>query len=431
MTLVALIIVFLTMLSIKGTMFSPFSNPGQGASLAFGFILLFAFLAGKQGKRFRIPQITGYILAGILCGPFLLRFLSQADVVNLQLLDGLALSLIALTAGGEMRLEKLKRSIRTISFVVISQTFFIITGFIVSGFVLRRLFPVLSGMSDMQTFMFFLLMGTMATATSPSTTIAVINETRAAGKHSDLVLSTAVVKDFFVIILFTFVVSFSKSTLSPDHIFDLGFFLTLLKEIGGSLGIGLILGGGIILYLRYVNKEIAVFILAVAFISYQVSHQYGFHPLMVCLIAGFIVENFSSQGERFILALERSSLPVYVVFFAISGASLNLEALRQHWVLALIFVVWRAALKFTGTYTGARLAKEDSDIQKRSWAGFISQAGVTLGMVIVVERAFPHWGLLFKTLILAIIAINQIIGPVMLQKLLLRSDEAGKKLMEG
>ena len=120
-------------------------------------------------------------------------------------------------------------------------------------------------------------------------------------------------------------------------------------------------------------------------------------------------------------------MPIYVIFFAISGASLDLDVLRHHWLLALICVAWRGILKFLGTFLGAKLVKEEPGIQKYSWAGFISQAGVALGMIIIIESTFPDWGSEFKALALAIIAINQIIGPVLLQRLLVRVKEAGRK----
>jgi Kef-type K+ transport system membrane component KefB len=148
---------------------------------------------------------------------------------------------------------------------------------------------------------------------------------------------------------------------------------------------------------------------------------------MICLLAGFLVENFSYLGDRLIQAIEKVSLPVFVVFFAISGASINLDALSKTWILALIFVLWRAGLKFSSTYIGAKISGEDISVQRNAWAGFISQAGVALGMAIVVEKTFPDWGREFKTLVLAIIAINQIVGPVLLQNLLFKAGEAGQK----
>jgi Kef-type K+ transport system membrane component KefB len=427
MSIIALVIVFILMLFLKGSFLAPFSNPEQSASISLGFILIFAFLVGKKVNRLNLPQITGFILAGIVCGPYILKLLSSEDVSSLQLLDGLALGLIALTAGGEMRVEKLKGNLRVIFLILLFQTLVISGGFIIFGMLGHSLFPFFSGKSLTQVFVLSLLLGILATATSPSTTIAVITETNAKGKFVDLILSTAVVKDFFVIIFFAFSLSLSKSLISLPHTFEARFLADILRELGGSILVGAAVGGGIILYLRYIRREMAIFILSIAFFTYQISQNFNFHPLMICLAAGFVVENFSSQGESLIMAIERSSLPIFVVFFAISGASLNLEALRRSWLLALIYVVLRGTLKFSGTYIGARLANEAPAVQKYSWAGFISQAGVALGMAAVIERTFPDWGGEFKALVLAIIAINQIIGPVLLRGLFFKVDEAGKK----
>jgi len=424
MNIIILAFVFLLILLFKSSILAPFSNPDMSTSLSLGFILIFAFLVGKRARHLKLPQITGFIVAGIICGPYVFKFLGVEDVKNLQLLDGLALSLIALTAGGEMRITRLKRRLKAISLILVFQTIVIITGFVIFCLLVRPLFSLFSEKTLIQVFVFSLLLGVLATATSPSTTIAVITETRARGRYADLILSTAVVKDFIVIILFAFFISWSRFLAQPAQAFDVEFLSDILLEIGGSILLGIGIGVGIILYLKYIKRDIAIFILGVAFFTYQISQSLGYHPLMICLVAGFLAENFSSQGEKLILAIENSSLPVYVVFFAISGASLNLEALQKSWLLALVLVVLRAVLKFSGTFIGARLAKEDKGIQKQSWAGFISQAGVALGMAIIVERTFPAWGNEFKALVLAIIAINQIIGPVLLQRLLFKAGEA-------
>ena len=110
--MIPLIIVFLLMLLLKNSALLPFANSEQSTSLALGFILVFAYLVGNQIKRLSLPQITGFIIAGILCGPYILGFVSESDVKDLQLLDGLALSLIALTAGGEMKIVRLRRQLK-------------------------------------------------------------------------------------------------------------------------------------------------------------------------------------------------------------------------------------------------------------------------------------------------------------------------------
>lgn len=428
MSLIVVIVIFFIMLLLRSSSFEPFSNPSLSPSISLGFILIFAFLIGKKINRIKLPQITGFILAGILCGPYIMKFLSVEDVRNLQLLDGLALSLIALTAGGEMRLVQLRKNAKTILSILIFQTVVIISGFLILGLVGRFFFPFFMERPIWHGFAIALLLGTLATATSPSTTIAVITETNARGRYTDLILSTAVVKDFMVICIFAFSLSFAKSLTLQEQAFDVRFFLAIIQEVGLSVLLGLVVGMGIILYLKYINRETAIFILGIAFFTYQISHRLGYHPLLICLLAGFLVENFSSRGETLIQAIERSSVPIYVVFFAISGASINLEALRMSWIMALIFVIWRGLLKFSGTYVGAKVAKEDKRLRKLGWAGFISQAGVALGMAVVIENTFPEWGSEFKALILAFIAINQIIGPILLQRLLYKVGDAGKKI---
>jgi Kef-type K+ transport system membrane component KefB len=420
-------VVFLLMLLLKNSALLPFANSGQSTSLALGFILVFAYLVGNNLKRLSLPQITGFIIAGILCGPFLFNFVSESDVKDLQLMDGLALSLIALTAGGEMKIDRLRRRLKTITSIVFFQTVFVFIGFLSLGLMARSFVPFFEGMSLLQLLSFSLLLGTLMTPTSPATTIAVMTETKSEGKFTDLILGSAVVKDFFVIVLFSFSLSFSKSVIAPSRHFDFRFLLQILGEVGGSILIGILIGGGIILYLRFIKKDVIIFILAVAFFSYQISHNYGYHPLLICLVAGFFAENFSSQGKLLISAIERSSVPIYVVFFAISGASLDLNALRQTWLLAMFCVGLRGFLKFSGTFIGAKLTRESKEVQTKTWAGFLSQAGVALGMAIVIQDNFPDWGSEFMALVLAIIAINQIIGPVFLQRLLVRVKEAGKK----
>jgi Kef-type K+ transport system membrane component KefB len=427
--MIPLLIVFLLMLLLKSAALFPFAVPGQSTSIALGFILVFAYLVGLKLKKLNLPQITGFIVAGILCGPHLLKFISESDVADLQLLDGLALSLIALAAGGEMKIDRLKGRLKSITSVVFFQTIFILAGFVFLGFFGRPFLSLFSGQTFIQVVAFSLLLGTLMTPTSPATTIAVITETRSSGKFTDLILSSAVAKDFFVIVLFAFSLSFSKSIATPSHALDIDFLLHILVEVGGSVLIGLLIGLGIILFLKYVRKDVTIFILGIAFFSYQISENFGFHPLLICLVAGFYAENFSSQGKLLIAAIERSSAPIFVIFFAMSGAALDLEALRQTWLLAIMCVLLRALLKFSGTFIGARLAKEDLVVQRRGWSGFLSQAGVSLGMATIVGTSFPEWGDEFMALVLAIIAINQIVGPVFLQNLLVKVKETGKKVM--
>jgi hypothetical protein len=209
--------------------------------------------------------------------------------------------------------------------------------------------------------------------------------------------------------------------------FDPGFIGDLALELGGSLAGGVILGALVTFYMRGVGAVLPLFIVGVAVLAGQVSRQFHLEPLLLCIVAGFVIENATSMGRRFIEAIERSSLPVYVVFFAIGGAAFNLDAVRSTWFVALVFVVVRAGLIAVSTAAGEALAGgANSAVKRWGWMGFLPQAGVTLGLTSIVARKFPDWGPEVKTIALAMIAMNQVAGPIAFRWALLRSGEAGR-----
>jgi Kef-type K+ transport system membrane component KefB len=142
------------------------------------------------------------------------------------------------------------------------------------------------------------------------------------------------------------------------------------------------------------------------------------------MVAGFFIENYSALGERLIRGLERSAFPVYVIFFAISGASIDLAALRASWLLALILVLVRAAAFYAGSFLAAVAVRDLRPHAHSLWSGFLAQAGVTMGIASLIERRV-EWGGEVKTIALALVAINQLIGPVVLKFLLEKKGEAG------
>jgi len=157
-----------------------FEDPSQlmaESMIALGFILIIAYLTGKILSRWQLPLITGYILAGICAGPYLINLLSHSVVQNLQLIDNIALSLIALTAGGEFRYKKIKKQFRTIGSVIFWKIIFVVVGFILFMFIYRKNVPFLSG-TDLSTVLGVgIILSALSIATSPATTIAVITET--------------------------------------------------------------------------------------------------------------------------------------------------------------------------------------------------------------------------------------------------------------
>jgi Kef-type K+ transport system membrane component KefB len=394
------------------------------ATLAFGFLLLSAYLIGDTLARFGLPKITGYILAGILFGPHVLDLVTTSTVADLKLIDDLALTFIALAAGGELRLAQLRARRRAILFTVGLLTVIVFLG--VAAFVLaaRPLLPFLEGQRFVVCAVVAALMGTFAVARSPSSAIAIISECKARGPFTEMVLGVTVVMDVLVIIVFAAVVSVGQALVSPGGRLDVSFIVMVVVEIAGSIGVGLILGRAISAYITRVGSELAVFILAVAFLVTFASRQFAEHldqayevrfhlePMLICLTAGFWIQNFSTDGGVFMEKIDRSSLPIYIIFFSLTGAALDITSLRETWLVAILAVVVRAVLIWVGAYLGARLSGDPPRNRTLSGLSFITQAGVSLGLAGVVAHRFPEWGPALATTIVAIIALNQVIGPV-------------------
>ena len=402
-------------------------NVGPRAALAFGFLLLFGFTLGEIVSRWTVPRITGYLLAGMTCGPYLVGLVDLAVVDHLELVNELALCLIAFTAGGELKINRLKARLRTIGIITIVQTLFV---FLAMSLILVALRPWLFLFQTLESDKYIaiiIILSLIATAKSPSTAVAVIVEARSQGPITDIVLGTTVLKDIVVLICFSLVMSFTLPVFGAQT--D-----ATIPTIGGefikvviSLPVGIIFGLFMSLYFRFVGKQNMLFILASAFILISLSAALYLDSLLVATATGFTASNFSRQGNSFLFSLEQASTPVFLIFFCLAGASPNLSVLISVWHVALLYVLFRILFIYLGTAAGAKLAAESKKVRNLSWTGFIGQAGVSLGLVTLAKQKLPpEIGSYIFDLVVGIIIINQILGPILFRWALLRTGE-GKR----
>jgi Kef-type K+ transport system membrane component KefB len=397
---------------------------GGQATFCLGFILLFGYYLAKLLEGFHLPTITSYIIVGIVCGPFAFNLLSAEVVKSLQLFDDVALSIIALIAGGEMRLAVIRTRKAAFAGVIAGQILFAFVGAVVVVYLLRGHLGDLPAAGFRGLLAVGLLLGLVTVARSPSTTIGVIAEARAKGPMTEVLIGVTVLLDVLVLVMAALIIPASETLLDPSQSFSLEFVSHLGGEIFGSIAAGLLIGLLIGMYIRWIGGYLPVFLLGIGLVGSGVCRLYHFEPLLAFMIAGFIVENYSALGQRLIDGLERSAFPVYVIFFAISGAAIDLEALREMWVLALVIVAVRALAFYAGTVTASRVVPDLRPYAHSLWSGFLAQAGVTIGIATLIERRF-EWGGGLKTLALAVVAINQLIGPILLKWLLERKGEVG------
>ncbi|HPQ70225.1 MAG TPA: cation:proton antiporter [bacterium] len=405
---------------------------GDEAIMVLGFVLLCSWLAGRLTARLRMPMINGYLLAGLFFGPYVLGALSArlslfspATIEQLSLIDGLALGIIAFTAGGELRLRELRARLKNILAVTLFQSLIVFTGVFGLLLILAPHLPLTAGRPMPFMIAVAMLLGMSAVAKSPATTIAVITEMNARGRLTTLMLSVTMLKDVIVLILFSVGVILARMLIAPEGGFDVHTLLLIAWEVIGSLLIGVLVGLALSLYIKYVGRELPILVLTVSYLATYLGEAAHLSGILVCMAAGFTVENFSAHGERLIAAIEKYSLPIFIVFFTVAGAKINVPALRAMGVVALLLVGSRLLFTFLGTYVGSRLSGGDRHERRLGWMGFIGQAGVTLSLALIIERIIPDIGGQLSTLIIAAIAVNQIIGPILLRFALVRSGEAG------
>jgi Kef-type K+ transport system membrane component KefB len=407
--------------------FAPDTSLGGGAAgtaLACGYLLLSAFLMGSVFKSLRLPRLTGYLTTGIIVGPQVLDLVSTPMVSNLQIFNGVATALIALTAGVELDLRAMKPLLRSISWLsglAVCGTIVLIS---VAVFLLRGRLPFLHDLPVQSVAAVSCVLGVTMVAQSPAVVVALHSEMASDGPLTRTVLGVVVLSDLLVIVLFAIVSSIAKTTLGSqtDALRTAG---ALAWEVLGSIAIGALVGVVISIYLRLVKGRSSLFVLAAAFLVAEVGQRIDLDPLLVALAAGVLIRNASPHGKRLQEEIEASSLPVYVVFFAVTGATVHIRELLVVGVPAVLLILTRATgfigLGRIATY----LAGAPEQVKKFIGFGLMPQAGLALALALLFVKTFPKIGAEASALVFGSVAINEMLAPVLYRFALVKTGEAG------
>jgi Kef-type K+ transport system membrane component KefB len=412
------------------------SQPGPAAStLLLGFVLLSSALVGEIVERIRLPRITGYILAGILFGPFGAGFLDHASLTRLGIFNDLAFAFIGLAAGAELRLAILSGRFRSILLLIVFTTTVVIVGVGGGFFAVATIQGFPGDLEPLQLLAVACIVGVIAAARSPASAIAIISETRSEGPFTETLLGVSVAVDLVVLVLFSVAVAMAGVAFVPDQGLDLEFVLLLVGQITISLALGAILGSVMGLYLKHRGPQIPLVIAGLCFLVYRVSeltatyleqtHQISLHvePLLICAAAGFLIQNHTPHGERLERSMDSVALPVYVVFFTLAGAHLDLQALAASWALAVTIAALRAAAMFGGARVATVLAGDAETTRRNCWLGFVTQAGLSLALIAQLASVSADWAASLAPVLVAVVAINQLVGPAAFKIALERSGE--------
>lgn len=376
-------------------------------------ILLLGLLTGRLGQKIKMPMVVGFILAGIILSPSLTNVISEQMIEELEILRVLGLGMIAMVIGGELEIKKLRGLLHCILDITLIQ----VIGTFVAVFAAMH---YLMGLPLPES----LLLGAISTASAPASPVAVVREFRARGAFTSTLLGVVGFLDAVAIIFFAIISALAGVFLRGGEL-ALSFFLEPLLEIGGSVLLGAGAGLVMIIAFRFIErkKQVLVLLLGMVLMNSSVAHVLHLSPLLVNMLAGFTVANLYPRPE-ILQHFEEIELPILIAFFLLAGASLRLDVLAANWLVVTVYIIVRGLGKVGGTFLGARLAGAQETVQKYLGFAMFSKAGVTIGLIMVVQDQFPEIASTIVAIELAAVAACSIIGPVGERFAVLSSGEA-------
>jgi Kef-type K+ transport system membrane component KefB len=402
-----------------------FAGGSPGIELAFGYLLLTSFFAGSLVTQLAMPRLTGYIVAGVVVGPSALALIDRGTSTELRMIGDVATAMIALNGGAELDVRAIRPLFGTIRGIVV---WAVLAGMIVlTGVILaiRPLVPFLDALSFEHASAVAVVLAVALVAQSPAVVMALIGETGAQGPLTRTILAVVVIADLVVVIAYGVAASISTAVISGHA--DVG--ATAIRigwEVAGSIVVGVAVGACVGHYLRVVRAGIGLFTLMVCFTIAQVAHALALDPLIVMLAAGIWVQNVSRVGAHDLIeSFEGASLPIYLVFFALAGAKVDLEILAALAVPVAVIVGARALVFFTGVKIAARRSGAEPSVARYAWLGLLPQAGLALAIADLVRETFPAFGGAAFALVVGVVGANQLIAPILLRLALVWSGEAG------
>ncbi len=390
---------------------------------ALGIILLLALLAGHLVKFIRVPEVTGYILAGVALGPSGLNAISHQSLERLEVFSEVALGLILFSIGSALDLSRFRQYGRRVLLVTLVETLVTATLVGVGVLVVGQPWPVA------------LLLGAIAMETAAASTLMVMRESDSAGPLTETLTGVIAINNVFTLVAFALVAAALDlrqagltTGITPEVVYRSLF--PLVWQLIGSVALGYLIG---LLLATWATQavehgEVLILLAGCVLLTVGVAGGLELSPLVASLAVGATMANLSAKNRSLFDALSRTDPPLYAIFFVIAGADLNLALLPSLGVLGLVYVMGRGAGKILGAGYAARRLGAEPTVQRYLGAAMLAQAGLAIGLLLAVNQRFPDLAPTVTTVVLAAIAIFELVGPVTTRAALVRSREVGRQV---
>lgn len=412
--------------------------------LSIAVALFAGLMMSRVVKPLKLPAVSGYLIAGLLIGPFVLGKLIGVEGIGFTTLDTVeklkpisevALGFIAFAIGNEFRLTQLKAIGRQATVVAVFQALSATVLVDLVLFILHLLMP------DKITLPVVFTLGAIATATAPAATLMVVNQYKAKGPLVDLLLPIVALDDAVGLVVFAISVGIAKSLQGGGSVSLVSVLINPVIEVVLSVGFGALLGIVYTFVEKFFHSRSKRLCVAVTFVILAVSLsmlrfsfsgmelEIGFSSLLVCMMLGTVFCNICPSSEELMAKTDRWTAPLYILFFVISGAELDLAVFRDMTVvlLGIAYIIARSAGKIGGAAISSKMTKCPPQVQK--WLGItlLPQAGVALGMSITVAEQLGQDGTIIRSIVLFSVLIYELVGPLLTKIALTKAGDIRPK----
>ena len=376
-------------------------------------LMIFAgMFCGRMAKHLRLPNVTGYLVAGLLIGPSVLGLLSGSFLEATSLISTVALGFIAFSIGNEFKMSYFREvGVSPVVIACLESLFavlFVFAGLLISG----------------QKVAFSLVLAAIAAATAPAATIMVIKQYHARGPVTRTLLSVVAIDDATALILFSVSVAIAQAILGTAGSL-LGSVLSPLWEIGGALCVGAVLGFVFLIPLRFFKKPGNRLSLIIGFIfaGLGIAQWLGLSDLLLCMAMGAVLANFSADINNLMDLSDSITPPIFMLFFVASGAELQLSVLPTVGLIGVIYIVLRVLGKMFGAAMGGAICRTEHEVRKYLGPCLMPQAGVAIGLSLAAANVVPEYAAEIRAVILCGTLIYELIGPAVTKLSLKKAGE--------
>lgn len=388
-----------------------------------GIIIATGLLFGKIAKYIHLPNVTGYLVGGLLIGPSILNLIKVEALPSLELLSTVALGFIAFSIGNELKISYFKKvGTKPVVIAVMEASLAVVAVF--GGLILYFL---ITNKLDNEHIRFAIVLASIAAATAPAATLMVIRQYKAKGKLTETLMSVVAIDDSVAVLLFGIGIAIANA-IDPT-IVHASLFMQIMHpifEILISLGIGGILGILLVLGCRWFTgrgNRISL-VVAIVFLTIYLADTFDGSSILASMALGAVFVNFSKKQEEINRLIYLTTPWVYIMFFVLSGVELELKVLTSVGIIGLIYVVFRMAGKIFGANIGARISKSDKKVRKYLGFSLIPQAGVAIGLSLIAKQVLsPDLGAQVRAIILAATVIFELSGPIVTKFTLKKAGE--------